>query len=292
MKIIKYKGGLGNQMFQYAFGRALQEKYLQKHIVADFRFYQDKINGDTKRPNILELNILLKVADKKKLDDFFLFVTNPLLSKMKGKVLIGLEAIFNKEYYLEYNRAWRNPEKLLKYTYYDGYWQSWKYLIGIERKLRDEFQFKGNIGVKSRHAIIEYSKVNSVMLGIRRGDYLQESQHYGILTQEYYQKCMSYISNRIPDPIFIVFSNDIEWVKNHMDLKNYNVIYRTRELQDSDTEELMVMAACKHFIIANSTYQWWGAWLGKSPEKVVIAPNKWFADNKPIDIVPPDWLRI
>lgn len=289
MKIVKYKGGLGNQMFQYAFGRGLQENH-QQQVASDLSIYfQD---NEIKKTEILKYDIRLEIADKGTLDKILLFQNNLEIFELGKKIQSGLEAVFNKNYYLEYSRAWRNPEDLLKYSYYDGYWQSWRYLTGIEEKLKKEFQLKGKIGQKSQYAIAEYSGINSVMVGIRRGDYLQERKHYGIYGQEYYLHCMDYITDQIKDPIFVIFSNDIEWVKNNMDFKNNKVIYRTKELQDSDAEELIVMASCQHFIIVNSTYQWWGAWLSKNPEKIVLVPDKWFADNKPIDIVPPGWIRI
>lgn len=278
-------------MFQYTFGRRLQEKY-QQQVIGDLISYQSNTVMPKTFPEILKFNTQIKVADAKSLNNILLFSPDSNQSKSKKRIQIVLEAIFNKNYYLEYNRAWRDPESLLKYSYYDGYWQSWRYLIGIEEKLKKEFQLKGEISKKSLGAITEYSNINSVMVGIRRGDYLLKKRHYGVFTSEYYQHCMDYIVKKINDPVFIVFSNDIEWVREHMDFKDYKVIYRTEELQDSDIEELMVMAACRHFIIVNSTYQWWGAWLSKNPYKIVMAPNNWFADNKPIDIVPPEWIRV
>lgn len=292
MKIIKYKGGLGNQLFQYAFTRSLQENYMEKDIFADFTLYQNYSKKTKYIPDILQFDINVKIASQKILKNHLFFERVSKYPKKQQKILAGIENILNRKYYLEYTRAWRDPGTLLKYTYYNGYWQSWKYLIGIEKKLKEELGLKNKIGKKSSNAIKEYSNMNSVMVGIRRGDYLQESKHYGIFNQDYYNFCMDFISNRINNPVFVIFSNDIEWVKKHIDFGQHSIIYREKEMQDSDAEELMVMATCKHFIIVNSTYQWWGAWLSQNSDKLVIAPCKWFADNKPIDIIPPEWIQV
>lgn len=278
-------------MFQYTFGCMLQEKYNQHEILADFSGYSLPDSDGIRIPRILELNTGIQLADQRVLNQIFM-LNHKTKSKNWQRIVLGTEALFNQKYCLEWNRAWINPERLLSYEYYDGYWQCWKYLNDIEHILRVKFQLQKPLGDKSKKAIEYITSVNSIMVGIRRGDYLEEQKHYGTFGIEYYYRCMDYICERVTNPVFIIFSNDIEWVKKNMPLGKYSVVYRTKEEQDSDTEELMVMAACKHYIIVNSTYQWWGAWLSRNPEKIVIAPEQWFSDNKPIDIVPPDWIKM
>ena len=96
----------------------------------------------------------------------------------------------------------------------------------------------------------------------------------------------------VNNPVFYIFSNDIGWVKKNLDLDRYRVVYRENENIIDDFEELQLMASCKHSIIGNSTFHWWGAWLINNPDKIIVAPKRWFFDNKPIDIVPPTWIRI
>lgn len=291
MKIIKYKGGLGNQMFQYAFACMLKEKYHQGRILADFSAYDSEDKSGIRVPRILQLNTDITIANEHSLNEVKMF-HHRVKSKPLYKMCLGLEGVLNKRYYLEWNRAYICPERLLSYQYYDGYWQSWRYLKGLENTLYEAFTLRKIPGEKTQNAIKKFSAINSVMLGIRRGDYLKDQKHFGIFDAEYYYHCMDYIQQKIENPVFIIFSNDIEWVKKNMDFRKYSVKYRLKNEQDSDTEELMVMASCKHFIIVNSTYQWWGAWLSKKPEKIVIAPEKWFSDDKPIDIVPPGWIKM
>lgn len=291
MKIVKYKGGLGNQMFQYAFGKLMKEKYGEE-VFADFSSYEKYDDTGIRVPRILKFQTDITFIDKDILQQVLLFKHGGNASAKMQKFRIGVEGIFNKCYYFETDRKWRNPENLLKYTYLDGYWQNWKYVTEMENPLRSEFVLKNNVGEKTRVSIEHCSKINSVMLGIRRGDYLQDKKHFGDFDIRYYHKCMDYIASKVEKPVFVVFSNDIEWVKNHMDFTKYDIVYRLKADQDSDLEELMVMAACKHFIIVNSTYQWWGAWLAANPNKIILAPKDWFADDKAIDIVPPSWIKV
>ena len=103
---------------------------------------------------------------------------------------------------------------------------------------------------------------------------------------------MGYIKERIENPVFYVFSNDIEWCKNNIDWLDYNVKFRNKEDQVDDFEELIIMSSCKHAIVVNSTYNWWGAYLIENPNKIVCCPDRWFFDDKPIDIIPDNWVRI
>ena len=103
---------------------------------------------------------------------------------------------------------------------------------------------------------------------------------------------MAQIEARVENPIYHVFSNDIPWCKENIDWGKRNIIYREKAQQTDDFEELMLMASCKHAIIVNSSYHWWGAQLIKNPEKLICCPSKWFFDDKPIDIIPPDWTCV
>ena len=103
---------------------------------------------------------------------------------------------------------------------------------------------------------------------------------------------MSYIAKRLYDPVFYVFSNDVQWCKEHLKWDDFNVQYREQEQQVSDLEEFFIMQSCRNAIIINSTFHWWAAYLIDNPDKIVIHPSKWFFDNKPIDIYHPDWVTV
>lgn len=294
MKIIKFKGGLGNQLFQYAFLRNLELKHGIKDIKADFSYYSDVKNDLVRVPRIKKLNIIINDADKEDLSRTWLINHKGNPNTFIYKIFIYIENFINKQYYLEKNRSHQNIENLLNYNYYDGYWQSWKIVNEIDYSLRKEIIYKKQYSTKTNKIIEKIKKENAVFIGIRRGDYLSTKRtkdHYGIFDVSYYNKAIAYIKKNVPNPIFYVFSNDIEWVERNMKF-DCEVVYRNSNEQTSDLEELFIMSSCQHAIIVNSTFYWWGAWLIENPKKIVIAPKKWFADGKPIDIIPDRWIKI
>jgi hypothetical protein len=296
MKIVKFKGGLGNQLFQYVFLRRLELVYNEK-AKADFSYYRNIENDNVRIPRILRLNTNLNIANEEDIRNVLIFKLKDNPKKIKYKVKIFIEKSFNRKYYFEKNRNHINIDKILKYEYFDGYWQSWKYLMGIEDELKQEIKLK-NISDSLQELINNLSSQNSVFIGIRRGDYISNSKmikKFGIFNFNYYLKAIEIIKRKIKNPIFYVFSNDIEWVKNNMSFHQKlddKVIYNDTFQNLSDEEELFLMAACKNAIIPNSTYYWWAAWLINNKDKIIIAPKKWFADDSPIDIVPETWIKL
>ncbi|SFH87340.1 alpha-1,2-fucosyltransferase [Pisciglobus halotolerans] len=293
MKIVKFKGGLGNQLFQYAFMRLLEVGYGISEVKADFTYYNGVKGDQVRKPRIEQLNTKIKKATETDLNNVFLFshLGDPLSFKYKFKVM--LEFMLNNKYYYEKDRKKRNVQQIIEYNYFDGYWQSWKYLEQIEKELKKEISYNKDFDEKTKNFIDKIKKENAVFIGIRRGDYLESTKtrkHYGIFDSDYYTKAIEYIKEKVDTPVFYIFSNDIQWVKENMNF-DANVIYRTEDKQVSDIEELFIMAACKHAIIVNSTFYWWGAWLIENENKIVIAPKKWFKDDKPIDIVPNEWIK-
>lgn len=297
MKIVKVKGGMGNQMFQYAFMRYLQIVFKQTDTKADFSYYSQCKEDKIRIPRIMEMNTICDAASEAELKKILGSVPRGNVLGMKYRIQIALQAKLNKKYFFENNRAYREAEKLLKYDYFDGYWQSWRYLEPIRKELLAEFKPRTQLSKKTQNVISQLHSCNSVFVGIRRGDYAAEKSHYGECEVEYYRKALELLCRKIENPVFVFFSNDIEWVKIHMSpsvlgIEKMEILYRTEEEIENDFEELFVMAACKHAIIANSTFNFWGAWLITNPDKVVIAPRDWFKDDKPIDIVPDEWIKI
>ncbi|BEP30361.1 alpha-1,2-fucosyltransferase [Helicovermis profundi] len=294
MKIVKFKGGLGNQLFQYSFLRALQLKYKCDNVKADFSYYTNVKNDSVRIPRILKLNVKFNLVTEHELSNFFFIkhTGNPMSLVYKSRIIF--EKMLNRKYYFEMNREYRNVKKMFKYDYLDGYWQSWRYMNGIEHIIRKELTLKKDFSERTEVIIDGIKNQNAVFIGIRRGDYLSTSRnrkHFGNLNIDYYYKSIEFMKKHVENPIFYIFSNDIDWVKQNMKF-DCNVIFRDDEYQTSDVEELFIMQACKHAIIVNSTFYWWGAWLINNVDKIVIAPKKWFADEKPIDIIPDSWIKM
>jgi hypothetical protein len=247
---IKLKGGLGNQMFQYAFGRNLS--------------YQQKI--------ALRL-------DKS-------FLNRPIWQKIIG--------ITPRKYELnEFNIKAKLTETKSK-NYLEDYWQNEKYFKNIRNILLKDFTLKKESSDFKKLAKNIF-QTNSVSIHIRRGDYAKSwktKKYHGLISLNYYQKAYKIIIKKVDNPAFFVFSDDTNWVKKNLKI-NHPIIYVSCFNKLTNAEELILMSICKHNIIANSSFSWWGAWLNKNSSKIVIAPKRWFAEkNDYEDIVPQDWIRV
>jgi hypothetical protein len=282
MIIVKLKGGLGNQLFQYAFGRLLSIKRNtsvkfdvlsvdKKDIHRDFKL--DKFNTKIELASLEEI---------KKSEYPFGFISK-IWTWVKRKIL----RIYNVGY----------SEKIInsKEKYYDGYWQNYKYLEPIRKELLTEISLKESINKKYSELISRINSSNSVSIHIRRGDYVNDSKTkkahvtFGL---EYYEEAIKIIKDKIKDPVFFVFSDDISWIKENLKI-NYPIFFVSNP-EIKDYEELIIMSTCKHNIIANSSFSFWGAWLNQNQNKTVIAPIKWsnLYQKEYKNICPENWIRI
>lgn len=268
MITVKLQGGLGNQMFQYAFGRTAALHLGAKLCLAN-NFY------DTSRNRVLELDKFAIIAETRKLS--FVERCNP----------------FNV--FREINPAdYEAYKKVKNGAIIDGYWQSEKYFKKISGEIRKEFSLKDQTG---REMATWREKINhseAISIHIRRGDYTEEKHQkiYGLVGLEYYKKSTEFIAANVKNPTFFVFSDDILWAK-----ENLKIPYPTEFVSDgkiSAPEEIFLMSLCKNHIIANSSFSWWGAWLNPNSKKQVVAPKNWFANptRDSSDIIPNEWTKI
>lgn len=291
MRIVKVKGGLGNQLFQYAFACLIQQR-TGDTVKLDMSSFSDLLNDPIRQPRLLKFNISLPVAEERDIHSLCMLKHKGNLLSFQYRAKTLLENTLNKNYYWEKNRAYIDPNLIDRYLYFDGYWQSWRYVDAVWELIRTELVPNYPIHEETRIMIDRVKDEDSVFVGIRRGDYTTDQNHYGSFGNSYYQRGMDYFSSRINRPTFYVFSNDIPWVKDNIDFSGRNVQFREPESIIDDFEDFLIMASCKHAIIINSTYHWWGARMNDNANKIVIAPRKWFFDDKPIDIIPPHWIRI
>ncbi|MFA7658556.1 MAG: alpha-1,2-fucosyltransferase [Candidatus Gastranaerophilaceae bacterium] len=284
--IVKFNGGLGNQMFQRAFALAL-EKRTGVPAFMDMSFFEKKYA----RP--YELNVFdTKI---KTVDDFGtkfkLGLIWSLRKKLNGKKFLGLN--FYSEPHFEYDE---NLFKLSPNTYIEGFFQSEKYFKNIEKEVRADFRFKNLPDEENQKLIEKIGTTNSISLHIRRGDYVKKKRYqnlYANCSLGYYKRGVDYIGGKYPNPTLFIFSDDIKWVKENFKLP-YECVYVSHNTGSKSFEDMRLMSLCKHNIIANSSFSWWGAWLNNNKEKIVIAPKKWFNDEKIIqtDVIPENWVRI
>lgn len=293
MRIVRVKGGLGNQLFQYSYAKLIEE-LTHEAVKLDYSAcYSSK--EEMCQARIKQFKLSLKEASENEIRKNCLFRHSSTFETPLYRIFLMLEKTFNSQYYFEPNRAYTNPQNIIDKQYYDGYWQSWRYVDSVKDKVYHDLVPLCPISLQSQEFINRVSREESVFLGIRKGDYTSSRKarkHFGSFSNSYFLSAMKIISERVPNPVFYIFSNDIQWCKQNIDWKDYSVCYRNPQDQVSDFEELLIMSSCKHAIIINSTFHWWGAYLIKNPDKIVVCPNQWFFDNKPIDIIPPYWTQL
>ena len=177
-----------------------------------------------------------------------------------------------------------------------GYWQSERYFVDRAQTIRANFTFRHPLSDRNSDLARKINAVNSVSLHIRRGDYVTNPQiaiSHGVCPQSYYKAAIEYIREHVDGPHFFVFSDDPDWVKAELSLQGrFCLVDHNRGAESYNDMRLMSM--CRHHIIANSTFSWWGAWLNPSPTKIVIAPRLWFnnhaADAR--DLFPEGWITL
>lgn len=294
MKIVKIKGGLGNQLFQYAFALYLQSM-VNEEVKLDFlSCYGTKDLTCTDR--IKMFNLSLPVASNEEIKKSCKFFNKyPLLSLRYRVTTLFAKTFDKKNYFFEVSRHFLDIKQMLNYKYYDGYWQSYLYSDAIKDALKRDLTPKDDLSDKTKQMINKISSENSVFIGIRKGDYAAGKSNlarFGSFSVDYYLNAIKKMKELVKDPVFYVFSNDIEWCKQNIDWGDSSVIYRERDAQVSDFEELVIMSKFKHAIILNSTFHWWGAYLIDNKDKIVIAPSEWFNDGTKVDIIPPTWIQM
>ena len=282
MIIVKIKGGLGNQIFQYAFARFLS---IQKKAKVKIDNGINSNKQDTYREYGLKyFNITLELSSKNE------SLTTKYPLGIISKIIRGIQKISGI-----HNIGWNKNILNSKEKYLEGYWQSYKYLEPIRDILLKELTLKKTIETKYKNLLDQISNTDSVSIHVRRGDYANDPktksihQTFGL---EYYQKAIETVSEKISEPTFFIFSDDIEWVKQNLKIDFPTVYVSNPEIKDC--EELIIMSKCKNNIIANSSFSFWGAWLNQNPNKIVIAPKKW--NNRYTkeykDLLPPEWIKI
>lgn len=291
MIIVCLKGGLGNQLFQYAFARNLAfiHSAALKLDISDFGTNPDRQYA------LAPFNIQQNFATPQEIQN----LTDPRQSAA-GKWLYGLFHNHPKkaDSYIKVRSPYFNP-KLLKLpdnVYIDGYFQSEKYFINIADIIRSEFTVKNELAGKNKDIAETMQNTQSVSIHIRRGDYVTDpgtNQTHGTCSPDYYYRCIEQVNQKIKHPRFFIFSDDINWCRSNLKVP-HAADYIGHNRPDKDYEDLRLMSFCRHHIIANSSFSWWGAWLAANKDKMVFAPKKWFADKifNIDDIIPAGWLRI
>ncbi len=277
-------GGLGNQLFQYAMARALAHR-LSRDVfldVSDFDAYP------LRKFLLNQFQIPIRIIAK---DDLSLI---RFQRSRVGRVLpSALKIVDKKEQGHEFQELDIPPTK--RPIYLSGYWQSEKYFSDIRNIILNEFRLKNEPTGVNAELLQKIKNCEAISLHVRRGDYVSNpvaAAYHGTCSLEYYQQAIDLIRKKLPRPQFFVFSDDIPWCKENLRISN-SVTFIDHN-GDEPYEDLRLMSQCQHFIVANSSFSWWGAWLSESSDKIVFAPKRWFltAEKDDKDQVPESWIRV
>jgi hypothetical protein len=298
MIIVSLFGGLGNQLFQYACGKSVAKKLgvelkLDASILLNKKNRKDFTNRDFE---LSAFNIDAQIADLKEVRKYVpnLFETPKWFHQLyrikrflNGRHLF-IERIQQRHTYIS------SIEKIKDNTYLYGYFQTEKFFVNIKDEIIRSLQLHPDIQIsnENKKAILEIEAENSVSIHVRRGDYTN-SRFELLELDNYYLKAIEEIEKQLAHPKFFIFSNDLKWAKNNfsslsIDFKLVDINSTTQSYMD-----MILMSHCKHNIIANSSFSWWGAWLNNNPNKIVIAPKMWYKnemDSK--ELIPEKWIRL
>lgn len=290
MIIIRLIGGIGNQMFQYAAAKrlAVERKAELKLDVSAFDQYKLR----QYRLNHFQINEAIIPPDE------LVAFKSKLLRYRIPRAIEKLFPYYSRRNFYE-RTAFIFDENILRTpetVCLSGYFQNEAYFKPIEPLIRQNFTLKNPYSPSVEKLISQIQSQQSISIHIRRGDYVsnpETNRLHGLLPLTYYDNCVSQITAQIKTPHFFVFSDDIAWAQTNLKI-DYPVTWVSAEESLEDYEELALMSVCKHHIIANSSFSWWGAWLCSNPDKIVFAPAKWTADSR-FDyaaLLPSGWISL
>ena len=289
MVVVKIIGGLGNQLFQYAFG-----KYIEKSLNIDVKYdVQTKLESSnfTKRNlDVESFEVNLPIASDKEIGACLRF---------RAGTLWRIERKFNqifgklKSKYKVQTTAHSLEVPLKDNAYYDGYWQCYKYVDAVRELILNEIKEPKIFYEKHQHLLNQIKNSNSIALHVRRDDYINIKVNallFEVCGMDYYDEAIKLISKNLTDPQFFIFSQDEEWVNDNFVGHQFHYIKGNPAVED-----MLLMSHCKHNIIANSTFSWWSAWLNLNPDKKIIAPKKWYKGERNLEtknLIQKEWINI
>lgn len=284
MIIVQLSGGMGNQLFQYAAAKALSIKH-SVSLKVDISSFATDSNRNFELQNLIPG---LQVATAAEINS--LLPTNKI-SKLMQYFLRKSKRTYYREPHFHFDPAFQHcgPNVYLK-----GLFQSERYFNSIESLLKDSIQPAAALITNIQDLSRNMRKEQSVSIHIRRGDYLNPATlaYHGVLGIEYYKNAIRTIKQHVPDAVFYIFTDDASWTKDNLQVEN--AVFVSQNYSKTHYEDFFLMSCCKHQIIANSSFSWWGAYLNKHAEKIVAAPKKWF-NEAPVnskDLIPANWKLV
>lgn len=292
MTVVDIFCGLGNQMFQYAYARALQEKRKDKKLYINNNTFKRIEHGRQYSLGYFSLNPNVEILGSGKAVclDYYSKIKRMILCHTRSKdILRGKERydkLAKKGLYTSVDvfEYYGIPKTNKKLVFCNGFWQNPRYFENISESIKSELMVKTSPSKENEEMLKAITSCNAVCVHVRRGDYLDDMNRaeLAICDEQYYLEGMKYVYENTENPHFFIFSNtaeDLNWIKeNYHFSEKYEITYVN--LNNPDYEELRLMYSCKHFVISNSTFSWWAQYLSKSKEKLVVAPKVWNNKHK------------
>jgi Glycosyl transferase family 11 len=289
--LVRIEAGLGNQLFQYAAGKSLAQR-VGAELLLDVSSYEtDRLRSY----QLANLNISARLAGR-----FRCRWENQMRRKTFAPVrwplrLAGSRLVFRHVPDLQQGFDGRLA-KMDGNIFLTGYWQSERYFADIREVLLKEFTFKDEPDAVNRQMLARIAAAKAVCVHVRRGDFVTTDigrRRHGVCGMDYYQTAFRWLQGRFSGLEFFIFSDDPQWVAAHFPHDESTTIV-AHNAGRNDAEDLRLMMHCRHFIVANSTFSWWAAWLGRAAEKIIIAPQRWYVSDElsEQDLVPESWIRL
>ncbi len=269
MVIVKFTGGVGNQLFAYAAGRALAKR-LKTDLRYDTRYYLWVRNRTFRLPMFHAIGKGMSLLEY-------------------GRLILRPRGVhhFTESTYFSYDQS---IEALAGDIYLDGWWQNPKYFADIGDILRKELSFRLHQSKNLKKFMTKIRGKTTISVHVRRGDYTKLDA-FGTCSMRYYARAIAEMRQRLKNPTFVFFSDDVAWVRQSFPAVSNAIVVSDLA---HEVEDLYAMSACTHHIIANSTFSWWGSVLAKDRKGITIAPTPWvnYEKNYTSDLYMKNWIVI
>ena len=291
MICIRLEGGLGNQLYQYAIGRALSLQLGTELLLDTSKLLRNSSKVTQRHFELHHFRHKARIATKHESNLFpWLHRIAPISHWISPwHTFIEKDECYDPDF-----------RRLTDNTFLIGYWQSYKYFSNIASDLMHDFCPAEPLSYASSMLLEQIESCSAVALHIRRGDYVSRAvatEHHGVLSLSYYSNALRLVNERVISPRYFVFSDDPVWCRRNLPLQQKNSVFVDHNVGADAWQDLLLLSRCQYHVIANSSFSWWGAWLGDQhwpgPQRLVVAPDRWFSSknmDKPWDRFPAHWI--
>lgn len=288
MKIVNIIGGLGNQMFQYAFAVALKKRFPQEDVKIDVHLLESYgLHNGYELRRLFDLS--LPEAERKDVKGMVMWLPYKYYRIWRR---LNLDRRRFNDPYLYSTKVMEREGNV----YYDGIWQDARYFEDVCEDVKREFCFRSELIDAETEAMCQrmMSELGAVSIHVRRGDYLLHANYRGLCGEDYYRRAMDYVKGKVENPRFYIFSNDMEWCREHLVqfAGDCPCEFIDRNHGIDSFKDLALMSCCSTNIIANSSFSWWGAYLNRHNRPLIVAPAKWTNAENSYERVMEEWIKI